>query len=97
MDYESYDVLLKFLLIGDSYTGKTHLLFRYTDDYYRGTYIGSGPIDFKIMSLRINDVKVKMQIWDASGNECFRTITSSYYRDVLSSPAFNKSRSTALN
>ena len=42
-------------------------------------YTVSG-IDFKIRYADIDGKKIKLQMWDTSGHERFRTITTSYYR-----------------
>lgn len=37
-------------------------------------------MDFKIKTIDFNGTIVKLQIWDTTGQERFRSITSSYYR-----------------
>lgn len=37
-------------------------------------------MDFKIRTVVIDGLRVKLQIWDTAGQERFRTITSTYYR-----------------
>ena len=89
---------IKLLLIGNSSTGKSSLLLRYTDDTYAAddTQATIG-VDFKIKLLDFRGTKVKLMIWDTAGQERFRTLTSSYYRgchgvlivfDVSSRPSF---------
>ncbi|KAI8841736.1 P-loop containing nucleoside triphosphate hydrolase protein [Chytridium lagenaria] len=63
----------KLLLIGDSGTGKSSLLLRFTDD----TCLG---VDFKVKTIDVDAKKYKLTIWDTAGQERFRTLTSSYYR-----------------
>eukprot|EP01100_Stratorugosa_tubuloviscum_P007242 TRINITY_DN302_c3_g1_i1.p1 TRINITY_DN302_c3_g1~~TRINITY_DN302_c3_g1_i1.p1 ORF type:complete len:196 (-),score=59.72 TRINITY_DN302_c3_g1_i1:77-664(-) len=75
-----YDHLFKLLFIGDSGVGKSCLLIRFTDDSYTESYISTIGVDFKIKTLTIDGKTIKLQIWDTSGQERFRTITSSYYR-----------------
>src|SRR3990167_1127539 len=75
-----YDHLFKLLLIGDSGVGKSCLLLRFADDTYTESYISTIGVDFKIRTVSIGGVKIKLQIWDTAGQERFRTITSSYYR-----------------
>lgn len=75
-----YDYLFKLLLIGDSGIGKSSLLNRFADDTFAENYISTIGVDFKIKTVIINDKVIKYQLWDTSGQERFRTITSSYYR-----------------
>jgi Ras-related protein Rab-1A len=75
-----YDYLFKLLIIGDSGVGKSCLLLRFSDDIFTDSFISTIGVDFKIKTVDIEGVKIKLQIWDTAGQERFRTITSSYYR-----------------
>ncbi|CAF1256129.1 unnamed protein product [Rotaria sordida] len=75
-----YDHLLKLLLIGDADVGKSSLLFRFADDTFNESYLATIGVDFETRTMNHNGKTVKFQIWDTSGQERFRTITSSYYR-----------------
>jgi len=76
----SYDYLVKLLLIGDSGAGKTSLLLRFSDDKFDSNLLSTIGIDFKIRTLVIDGLKIKVQIWDTAGQERFHTLTSAYYR-----------------
>ena len=78
----TYDMQIKILLIGDSGVGKTSILVRFANDKFSSTFISTIGIDFKIKSLIIKDKTIKLQIWDTGGQERFRTITTSYYRNA---------------
>jgi Ras-related protein Rab-18 len=75
---------LKLLLVGDSGTGKSSLLLRFTEDKFLGEDVNMATIgvDFKVKQMDLADIgkKVKLTIWDTAGQERFRTLTSSYYR-----------------
>jgi len=60
--------------------GKSSLLIRFSDDTFSGSYITTIGVDFKIRTVDIEGMRVKLQIWDTAGQERFRTITSTYYR-----------------
>uniref|UniRef100_A0A6A7G3E1 Ras-related protein Rab-1B n=1 Tax=Hirondellea gigas TaxID=1518452 RepID=A0A6A7G3E1_9CRUS len=77
---KQYDHLVKVLLIGDSGTGKSCLLQRYTQDIFSLGCVSTIGIDFAIKTIQYDDQIVKLQIWDTAGQERFRTITSAYYR-----------------
>lgn len=75
----------KILLIGDSGTGKSSLLLRFTDDTFLADEMSSTiGVDFKVKYISIPGAegpqKIKLTIWDTAGQERFRTLTSSYYR-----------------
>lgn len=77
---EKYDVLVKVVIIGDSAVGKTNILLRYVNEEYKMTHITTIGVDFKIKTIVIDGVKIKMQIWDTAGQERFKTITETYYK-----------------
>lgn len=84
-DKQDYDLMQKFLVVGDSGVGKSCLLLRYADDTFVSHFISTIGVDFKIKKLKIQerDLNVKLQIWDTgTGRERFRTITTSYYRNA---------------
>jgi len=96
--YDNYDYLFKVLLIGDSNSGKSCVLNRYTDDVFTDNYFSTIGVDFKIRTTEIDSKRIKLQIWDTAGQERFRVITSAYYRgahgiiivfDVTNKESFN--------
>ncbi|CAH8556328.1 unnamed protein product [Schistosoma turkestanicum] len=73
----------KLLLIGDSCVGKTSLLIRFKDGIFlKGSYISTVGIDYKTKVVKAKDQLVRLQIWDTAGQEKFRSLTKSYYRDT---------------
>jgi Ras-related protein Rab-1A len=80
MAQESYDHLFKLLLVGDSGTGKSNILSRFSDNTFTDAFVSTIGVDFKVRTLPIEGKTAKLQIWDTAGQERFRTITSSYYR-----------------
>ncbi|KAJ3228621.1 hypothetical protein HDU81_006034 [Chytriomyces hyalinus] len=76
------EATFKLLMIGDSGTGKSSLLLRFTDDAWLqpDEVAATIGVDFKVKSMDIDDKKYKLTIWDTAGQERFRTLTSSYYR-----------------
>lgn len=97
--------IFKLLLMGDSGTGKSSLLLRFTDDKFLGEDVQSATIgvDFKVKFIEMEGKRVKLTIWDTAGQERFRTLTSSYYRgaqgvilvyDVANRESFESLRNT---
>ena len=60
--------------------GKSSIILRFTKDEFNASMVSSIGVDFKSKDITINNMKVKLQIWDTAGHERFRTITTSYYR-----------------
>ncbi|CAF0962204.1 unnamed protein product [Rotaria sordida] len=73
----------KIMLLGDSGVGKTCLLVRFKDDtFLSGSFIATVGIDFRNKTIVINNKQVKLQIYDTAGQERFRSVAHSYYRDA---------------
>ncbi|XP_036448553.1 ras-related protein Rab-15-like isoform X1 [Colossoma macropomum] len=77
---KQYDVLYRLLLLGDSGVGKTCLLCRFTDNEFLSQHVSTIGVDFKMKTLEIDGIKVRIQIWDTAGQERYQTITKQYYR-----------------
>ena len=76
------DVRLKILILGDSNVGKTSLLLNYTDNYFPDSHVSTIGIDYKIKTITIKDIEVKIQLWDTSGQERFRSLTHTFLKDA---------------
>lgn len=76
------DYVFKCIVIGNSATGKSSLVTRFTDDKFleRGLTIGV-EYGSKIITTQTNK-KIKLQIWDTAGQEQFKSIARSYYRNT---------------
>ena len=94
MEPGEYDYIFKLLAIGDSNSGKSALLLKYTDTKWNESFVPTIGVDFvikiflnnqkyflqKIKNIEIQGKSVKLQIWDTAGEERFKNIISSYYR-----------------
>ncbi|KAJ5077380.1 ras family-domain-containing protein [Anaeramoeba ignava] len=77
---KEYDLLFKFIIIGDTSVGKTSILTRYCHTF--GTSSPNTTIGafFKVKKIQINGKIITLQIWDTAGQERFRSLTPVYYR-----------------
>lgn len=80
MTSNRYDYVFKILTIGESSVGKSCLLLRLCENTFDSSHVMTVGIDFKIKYCNINGVVTKLQVWDTSGQERFRTITKNYYK-----------------
>ncbi|XP_018545758.1 ras-related protein Rab-15 [Lates calcarifer] len=94
---KQYDILLRLLMLGDSGVGKTCMLRRFTESEFDPSHISTIGVDFKMKTLEIDGIKVRVQIWDTAGQERYQTITKQYYRraqgiifvyDITNEPSF---------
>lgn len=72
--------VVKLLIVGDSGSGKSSLLLRFCDDQHIPNYISTIGLDFKVKPVEIEGQNVRLQLWDAAGQERFRSIVAAYYR-----------------
>ena len=73
--------IFKFIIVGNSAVGKSCLLLRFDEDRFQPIHDVTVGVTFSIKMVRIEGQDVKVQIWDTAGQEIFRSITRSYYRD----------------
>ncbi len=77
------DYIVKTVIIGDSGVGKTNILLRLCDNTFRPTCTSTIGVDFKTKSLQVNELKIKLQIWDTAGQEKFKNITPNLYKGSI--------------
>ena len=78
-----YNYLMKFILIGNSGVGKSCLLFQFIEDKFKGNLEPTIGIEFGTKVMRSMGKVVRLQIWDSAGQENYRSITRSYYRNTI--------------
>jgi Ras-related protein Rab-1A len=81
-DYSSlHKYIFRICLLGDSGVGKTSLLTRYSEGKIIEKYNSTIGVDFKVVTLKLNDVISKVHIWDTAGQERFKSIAINYFRN----------------
>jgi len=75
---KEYDYLLKFLLVGDSDVGKQEMLNDLEDGSSESPYCSGSA--YKTTIILLDGKRVKLQLWDASGQGRLCTIIRSYSR-----------------
>ena len=75
-------IVLKLLLLGDYSVGKTSILLKYISNKFDESSISTVGVDYMDKIIDYNKFKIKLQIWDTSGEEKFRTITKNFYRNA---------------
>ena len=78
----SFNYLFKYIIIGDAAVGKSNLLVRYTSGQFKEEYQLTIGVEFGSNDVIIGDNTYRIQIWDTAGQENFRSITRSYYKNT---------------
>ena len=68
------------LLVGETHVGKTSILLKFTEGKFNETHLTTIGIDYKTKYITIDDIKVKLLIWDSAGQERFHSITQNYFK-----------------
>ena len=76
------EICLKILLIGDTSVGKTALILKYIDKEFSENHISTIGLEYKDKLIKMKERLIKLQIWDTSGQERYRSITKSFYRNA---------------
>jgi Ras-related protein Rab-2A len=77
-----YDYLFKLVVLGDSAVGKSCMVNRFSENQFLHSYDVTIGVEFVSKIINICNKKIKLQIWDTAGQEQFRSIISSYYRNT---------------
>jgi small GTP-binding protein len=70
----------KLLLVGEPEVGKTSLIKRYVDDFFKEGYQITLGVDFLSKTVMIKDTEVSFQIWDVAGQSGFTNFRHLYLK-----------------
>lgn len=82
MTKPSADYTFKYILIGDSSVGKSSVLLQYTEKKFNIAYDVTIGVDYGTKDMIVDKQRVKIIVWDTAGQETFRAVTRSYYRET---------------
>ena len=71
----------KLIIIGDSGVGKSSLLKRAVKNTFDENYKATIGFEFLLMHFKVNDLKIKLQIWDTCGQELYRSLVQGFYNN----------------
>jgi small GTP-binding protein len=72
----------KIIIVGDSGVGKSSILKRAVQNRFDGSYQATIGFEFLLMHFQVNDLKLKLQIWDTCGQEMYRSLVQGFYRNT---------------
>ena len=76
------DMMFKIIIIGESGVGKSCLTLRITKNNFIEDYNPTIGFENSSLYFKINDKIIKMEIWDTCGQETYRSLIKSYYRNT---------------
>ncbi|KAF8922589.1 P-loop containing nucleoside triphosphate hydrolase protein [Mucidula mucida] len=77
---ETYDFLMKYIIIGEAGSGKSCLLHHFTHNSFKDHSQHTIGVEFSSRTVKLGEKRIKLQLWDTAGQERFRSVTRSYYR-----------------
>ena len=80
-DYNKYDYSFKMIVVGDAGVGKSCLTSKASKGIFEETYAATRGFEFLAFNVKLNDKVVKLQIWDTCGQEIYRSLISSFYKN----------------
>ena len=75
-----YSHMFKILLLGSTRSGKTCLRFRFASDHYAPEYYTTAGFDYSSRTCIVEGHKVKVQLWDISGDAVYDNLRRGYYK-----------------
>ena len=76
------DIITKVIIIGDSAVGKSSMIHAIKDGMISNTHQTTIGCDFFILHFNIENTHLQMQIWDTCGQEIYRSLVTSFYRNT---------------
>jgi small GTP-binding protein len=82
-NYKDYDLSYKLIVVGDCGVGKSCLTLKATKNYFEENYKSTVGFEFCTFNIKINESIIKMQIWDTCGQEAYKSLISSFYKNAI--------------
>ena len=80
---EEYEFLYKVVIVGDSFVGKTNLLFRFINEDFAGDSKPTIGIEYYSKIIQAGSTQIKVQLWDTTGVERYCSVSKLYYRNAV--------------
>ena len=80
-EFTEYDLSFKIIVVGDCGVGKSCLTMKGTKNLFEENYTPTVGFEFFTFNVRIGDKNIKLQIWDTCGQEAYKSLITSFYRN----------------
>jgi len=82
MSEEHPDMIFKLIIIGDSGVGKSCFFMQFTEGNFKDDHNVTIGVEYGARVLKVGEKFIKLELWDTAGQEAFRAITRSFYRNA---------------
>ena len=76
-----FDEKIQIIIIGESQVGKTSILYQYTQNKFSNQYLATVGVEYFVKEEIINNKHIRVKIWDTAGQEQYKSITKSFYKN----------------
>ena len=83
IDYGECEINFKIIVVGDSGVGKTSITSKAIKGIFEEKYSPTIGFEFFTYITKIEDKNIKLQIWDTCGQEVYKALISSFYRNSV--------------
>ena len=80
-DYPQHNLAFKLIIIGDSGVGKSCLTTKVVRNFFEEYHQEIIGFEFFYFNIKINGKVIKLQIWDLSGLEMYKSLISNFYQN----------------
>ncbi len=77
------DLFAKVNIIGDAKVGKSTIISRLIKDKFKEEYSPTSGYEFSTYLIKVNNMVLKMQLWDMCGDENYRSALFNLYRNTV--------------
>ena len=81
-DYAQYDLSFKIIVIGNSGVGKSCFTNKAIKNVFKENHEATIGFEFLTLNIIYKSKVIKLQIWDTCGQELYRSLISSFYRNA---------------
>ena len=76
------DLIFKIIVIGDSGVGKSSLTKRAVKNSFEDDQMSTIGFEFFTINCKMNNLEIRLQIWDTCGQEAYRSLVKNFYRNA---------------
>ena len=80
---DNYDYLFKCIIVGDGGAGKTAIVVRFSQGFFKEKYKLTIGVEFAVKNIELAGNVVKLQIWDTGGQDRFQYVRPLYYKGAM--------------